>query len=297
MRNLCFALRRIQCGSNERPSRGPESRGGRLPPGLYGTRLRRRCTRRFRPARLRQTAVRRTRRRPAVLAVVVLMLRLWQSRRDARPRPRALIHIGKCGGASVRAALHEAGMADTLRVFHVRRPVYRSHLRYVVVARNPLSRAVSAFNWRYRLAISERRQPNRFSGEREVLLRYGSLGELGEALYDNDGNPRGASIRDARRIHHIREDIGYYLTRLLARCHPEQIEAVLMQETLDADIKRVFGICNRHRINDNSGMGTGELSARARANLMRFFSRDYEALARLYAWGKIDREVYLSAVP
>ena len=296
MRNSCFALRRMQCGSNERPSRGPDTRGWRLPPGPQGTRLRRRCTRRFRPAGLRQTAILRTGRRRPALTVVVSMIRLRQGLRDARPRHRALIHIGKCGGASVRAALHEAGMADTLRVFHVRRPVYRRNLNYIVVARNPLSRAVSAFNWRYRLTVSERRQPYRFSGEREVLVRYGSLGKLGEALYDDDGNPRGASIRDARRIHHIREDIGYYLTRLLARCRPEQIEAVLMQETLDADIERVFGICNQHRINDNSGMGTGKLSARARANLMRFFSRDYEALARLYAWGKIDREAYLAAV-
>lgn len=224
------------------------------------------------------------------------MIRLRHTRRDARPRPRALIHIGKCGGASVRAALHEAGLAETLRVFHVHRPVYRRNLRYIVVARNPLARAVSAFNWRYRLVVSERRQPNRFSGEREVLVRYGSLGKLGEALYDDDGNPRGARIREARRIHHIREDIGYYLTRLLARCRPEQIEAVLMQETLDADIERVFGIRNQHRIHENSGRVSEELSAQARANLMRFFRRDYEALARLYAWGKIDREAYLSAV-
>ncbi|MDE0363408.1 MAG: hypothetical protein OXI74_19700 [Rhodospirillaceae bacterium] len=196
----------------------------------------------------------------------------------------------------MRAALREAGMADTFRVFHVRRPLYRRNLDYVVLARNPLDRAVSAFNWRYRLVVTDGLQPRRFSGEREVLVRYGSLGHLGEALYDDEGRPSRRSIRDARRIHHIREDIGFYLTGLLQRCRPEQIEAVLMQETLDADIERVFGIRNRHRKNDNSGMGGEALSARARANLMRFFSRDYEALARLYAWGKIDREVYLGAV-
>ena len=187
-------------------------------------------------------------------------------------------------------------MADTLRVFHVRRPVYRRNLVYVVLARNPLARAVSAFNWRYRLVVTDGLQPRRFPGEREVLARYGSLGTLGEALYDDAGRPRRASIRDARRIHHIREDIGFYLTELLGRCRAEQIEAVLMQETLDADIERVFGIRNRHRKNESAGMGGEALSTRARANLMRFFSRDYEALARLYAWGKIDRETYVRAV-
>lgn len=222
------------------------------------------------------------------------LIRLLNGRRDARPR--ALIHIGKCGGASVRAALREAGMGEMLRVFHVRRPVYRRNLDYIVVARNPLARAISAFNWRYRLVVTDRLQPDRFPGEREVLVRYGSLGKLGETLYDGNGKPRPSTVREARKIHHIREDIGFYLTRLLKRCRPEQIEAVLMQETLDADIERVFGIRNRHRKHDNPAMGGDELSPRARANLMRYFRRDYEALARLYAWGKIDREVYLKAV-
>ena len=78
---------------------------------------------------------------------------------------------------------------------------------------------------------------------------------------------------------------------------PGQIEAVLMQESLDRDMKLVFGIKNERRVNDNSSMcDCTALSDRARGNLMRFLHRDYEALTRLWAWGKIDHEGYLRAI-
>ena len=180
---------------------------------------------------------------------------------------------------------------------HIEQPTYRRDLEYIIVARNPLQRVISAFNWRYKLVVVDRTQMDRFPDELDVLRRYGSIDALGEALYDDDGGPEIAALGDARRIHHIREDISFYLTHLLDHCDPSQIRAVLMQETLDADIKRVFGIRSEHRINENRAIrNDGSLSARACRNLMRFLHRDYEALARLYAWGKIEREIYHKAV-
>ncbi len=69
-----------------------------------------------------------------------------------------------------------------------------------------------------------------------------------------------------------------------------------MQETLGADIERVFDIRNMKRIHDNRDMRERPMSLAARRNLMRFLHRDYEALTRLYAWGKIDRDTYVRAV-
>ena len=51
---------------------------------------------------------------------------------------------------------------------------------------------------------------------------------LGEALYDDSGTPRPEVIKAMQKIGHIRMDISYYLTKLLDRCRPDQIEAVLM---------------------------------------------------------------------
>ncbi len=126
---------------------------------------------------------------------------------------RALIHIGKCGGASLKETLREAGIADELQFIHIQPPVFRKDLRYIIVARNPLERSVSAFNWRYKLVVIDEIQRHRFPGEHEVLTQWGSLEALSEALYDDDNKPRPMVIKDLRTIHHIREDISFVSVR------------------------------------------------------------------------------------
>ena len=71
-------------------------------------------------------------------------------------------------------------------------------------------------------------QRHRDPGEFEALTQYGSINVLGEALYDDSGTPRPEVIKAMQKIGHIRMDISYYLTKLLDRCRPDQIEAVLM---------------------------------------------------------------------
>ncbi len=191
-----------------------------------------------------------------------------------------LIHVGKSGGASVRAALQDSDIAGTLFPVHTIQPPIRDDLKYIILTRNPLVRAISAFNWRRRLVMTDRKQRDRFPGEFEVLQRYGNIDALGNALYDNEGIPNPAAHDDTRTIHHLREDISFYLTELLERCDPNQILAVLMQENLDSDILRVFGVQNRHFVHDNTSMRhVSTISDRARRNLMRCLHRDYEALA------------------
>ena len=134
----------------------------------------------------------------------------------------ALIRIGKCGGGSLNTALREAGIADELRIFHVQQPVFQKNMNYIILARNPLKRTISAFNWRYKLVVVTEEQRHRDLGEYEVLTQYGSINVLGEALYDDDGTPRTEAIKAMRTIGHIRMDISFYLTKLLDRCRPDQ---------------------------------------------------------------------------
>ncbi|MCY4227877.1 MAG: hypothetical protein OXF20_09355 [Gammaproteobacteria bacterium] len=127
-------------------------------------------------------------------------------------------------------------------------------MRYIILARNPLERVISAFNWRYKLVVVTGEQRYSDPGEFEALTQYGSINVLSEALYDNDGIEKPDAIRAIRTIGHIRMDISFYLTALLDRCRPDQIQAVLMQETLNQDIAKVFGIHNEYQIHENSGM-------------------------------------------
>ena len=209
------------------------------------------------------------------------------------PQPNTvLIHIGKCGGSTLRTALQQIANRFPVQIVHVEKPVYNPNHAYIIVARGPISRAISAFNWRYKLVVTDETQRDRFKGEREVLQRYGSLNTIAEALYDNDGNPNQATHNDIRKIHHLREDISFYLSELLPECQPGQITAVLMQENLNADIQRVLGVTAGEREKDNSKASANTLSHQAEENLRRFLAPDYEALALLHSRGLIEDTVF-----
>lgn len=208
-----------------------------------------------------------------------------------------LIHIGKCGGRTVRNGIRNAKRNLVNHEVHIKKPVYRKDFKYIVVARGPISRLASAFRWRFKLVVSDGVQRDRFEGEHEVLRKYKNLNDIAEALYDENGMPNSTVQQEIRKIHHIREDISFYLSDLLSRCHPDQIVAVLMQENLDEDIFRVFGYRNDLNLHRNPASEEDQrLSETGLKNLMRFFKKDYEVLTRLYCWGKIDREVFVKAL-
>lgn len=208
-----------------------------------------------------------------------------------------LIHVGKCGGRTVRDGIDNATRNLVDHEVHIRKPVCRKDLKYIIVARGPISRLRSAFRWRYKLVVTEAVQRERFDGEHDILVKYQDLNTIAEALYHPDGTPNLTAHKDIRKIHHIHEDIAFYLGDLLKTVSPEQITAVLMQENLDDDILRVFGYQNSIKSNYNPvGDEPDDLSSLATQNLMRFFANDYVALTQLYCWGKISKEVLLKAI-
>jgi hypothetical protein len=223
-----------------------------------------------------------------------------RARKDSSKLPAGstvLVHIGKCGGRTLKNGLKNAVRNSDIHVVHINKPIYRSDLKYIIVARGPLSRLHSAFRWRYKLVVTDGTQRDRFKGEYDVLVKYGSLNSLAEALYSEDGRENTAAQQEIRKIHHIREDISFYLDDLLSKCNPNQIVGVLMQENLDEDILRVFGYNNELREHMNSASAEDKaLSEIGSSNLMTFFRKDYEALVKLYCWGKIEREVLIRAI-
>ncbi len=207
-----------------------------------------------------------------------------------------LVHIGKCGGGTLKRGIQNAVRNSDVHAVHIERPPYREDLKYIIVARGPLPRLKSAFRWRYKLVVTDATQKGRFEGEYEVLVKYGTLNRLAEALYHANGTANTRAQQEIRIIHHIREDVSFYLKELLEHCRPDQITAVLMQENLDADILRVFGYENEMQAHKNPASQEDQLSEQGRRNLMRFFREDYEALLKLYCWGKIEKEVFIKAL-
>ncbi len=209
---------------------------------------------------------------------------------------KVLIHIGKSGGTSLRMALRETPLGSEIHKVHIKRPPIRPSLSYYIIARGPISRAMSAFNWRYKRVVSDGEQKDRIPGEYDLLTKYETLNTLALDLYDSAGAPNEATIEAFGQMHHIRESIAFYLDPLLDRVDPRQIIDVLMQENLDNDIERVLGVRIERqdkRYGDSVDPARKRLEPRAEANLRRFLARDFECLNRLYCWGKIERDVYL----
>ena len=199
----------------------------------------------------------------------------------------------------MRAAVSEVSDRLPVEIVHLKPPVYHPGVQYVIVARDPIQRAISAFNWRYRRVVIEEHpdQRHKIRGEYEILKKYGSITTIAEALFDQQGRPRRKVHTEMRRIRHVRWDIAYYLGAFLRKCPPQQIAAVLMQETLDADIERVFGVRPTSRLNDNSALRRQTvLSRRAWWNLRRYLHEDYAALLQLYDWGKIPQDLMLGMI-
>jgi hypothetical protein len=218
------------------------------------------------------------------------------------PGTTVLIHVGKCGGTTLKKAIRATEWNGAFAGVHVRRPPVRRDLKYYILVRNPVRRAISAFSWRYRLVVEEDGQRGRFPGEYEALKKFGTLNSLAESLYSAGGAADIAAHREIRKIHHLREDIDFYLGDLLRFVEPGQIVEVLTQETLNDDILRIFNYENRLREKHNAAKPedaapeTGALSGVAERNLRYFFRRDYDCLMRLYCMGKISKEAFAKLV-
>lgn len=153
------------------------------------------------------------------------------------------VHIGKCGGATLWEAIENSPIIKrrfrSWRRIHIRKPYYQKNSAYIIVLRNPIERALSAFNWRYKLVVESRVQEFRFPGEFEILEKYKTLNNFAENLFVN-GNLNLPTVKEWQSVHHLKEDIDFYLGGLLDQLRHEQIFAVLAQESLNKDMSRLL---------------------------------------------------------
>jgi hypothetical protein len=87
---------------------------------------------------------------------------------------------------------------------HIKKVKFKENKKYVILLRNPISRFISAFNWRYKLVLLDKTQENRFFNEKNTLEKYNNVNNLAENIekYEDD------IVEEYK--HHIYEDINYY---------------------------------------------------------------------------------------
>ena len=95
-----------------------------------------------------------------------------------------VVHIGKCGGGTVTLAIEQSTLLrerfESIEITHIKKVQYSDNESYLIVIRNPIDRAISAFNWRYHLVVETEKQRERFKGEWEILKKYSSLNSISE---------------------------------------------------------------------------------------------------------------------
>lgn len=214
------------------------------------------------------------------------------------PHRFCLIHIGKCGGTSLKHTLRNSKKYRGIHIVHIEKPAYHRKTRYIILVRDPISRCFSAFNWRYRKVCIEETEANRFPGEFEVLDKYKSLSKLAEGLYDSEGKLNSDVAAEFEKVHHLRERIGYYLSDFLRQCPPTSIIAVLMTESLSEDISSLLNVPETEVkiLKKNPSDITKELSPMARSHLVKYIESDYVSLFKLNGSGLIEDSVMKTIV-
>ena len=197
------------------------------------------------------------------------------------------IHIGKCGGSSLGNAINLSSIVQnkfsSVHKIHINKPPILKNVSYAIVVRHPINRAISAFNWRYKLVVTDKIQKNRFNGEYEILKKYGTLNSLCEQLY-LDGEFNSVVSDEFQTIHHLKENISFYLKPLLDKVSPSQLFAVFATETLNEDIANILSVKNKLYIHQNSKKTSADkeyLSEKAYRNLKTYLADDYLYLSKL----------------
>lgn len=197
-----------------------------------------------------------------------------------------LIHIGKCGGSSIRNELKKNNYKFILKhVKQANKINFNKHKNYVILIRNPIKRFISAYNWRYQLLINDKKQENRFDNEKETLIKTKNINNLIKILKED------IHFLDNNYIHHIKENIESYLGKLLQKCLSKNILAVICAETLEEDLKDHFNIDLKTHKRNNKNNKT-ELNSEEYNFLKNYLKNEYKCIDKLYELNCIDKNKY-----
>ncbi len=204
-----------------------------------------------------------------------------------RDTPFELIHVGKCGGGTVSRELRSRGY--NFGHIHMSRPVFSTQQRYVVLVRDPVSRFVSAFNWRlYLYETSKLADPGedairmlRQQSEYAFLRQFADIHDLAERLIDKTERESSHIATMMALIAHVQQGFGWYLDELLDHLRPHQLLGVIAMENFASDFERLFGFRPERQENRSPKDSNRQLTLSARTALARLFSMEYRTLARL----------------
>lgn len=202
--------------------------------------------------------------------------------------PFHFVHVGKCGGSSIASELRGAGFR--FEHFHLQRPVVHPENRYLILARDPVARFVSAFHWRKHLYLKDAPPSANSKGpvselrhraEREFLSQFETANALAEQLGTDGPTEVSPASSLLALIGHVPQGFDWYLGHLIDQIEPWQVAGVICTENLSGDFEHLFGFLPEKEINRLNSSTSTQISAKGRANLAGEFHREYAVLNKL----------------
>eukprot|EP00747_Dinoflagellata_sp_TGD_P124414 gnl/TRDRNA2_/TRDRNA2_173982_c0_seq4.p1 gnl/TRDRNA2_/TRDRNA2_173982_c0~~gnl/TRDRNA2_/TRDRNA2_173982_c0_seq4.p1 ORF type:complete len:320 (-),score=20.87 gnl/TRDRNA2_/TRDRNA2_173982_c0_seq4:76-1035(-) len=209
------------------------------------------------------------------------------------PDKLTYVHVGKCTGTSVEKWLWRNKIPHG--TFHIRTvndcDVSRPH-KWLIATRDPIKRAISAFNWRSPRNGKARHGGLGFSPFDAVLYRcFKTVNEFAEHLDDASECGRYArkALEHATFGEHLGLGFDWYFPNISLNCILKQDVQTTRTEFLETDLRRVAGWLNLtnpdmyipHHFSTYPMSKFTQLSPDGRAKLSKALAKEYEVLHEL----------------
>lgn len=181
------------------------------------------------------------------------------------------IHIGKCGGVTIRKMLQSQGIP--FYTSHVdpwnTSALLESHFESIIPIRNPIERFCSAFYWRKQKVKGK--QEKRFKGEMEFLEKH------------KDVNSLIANLDDLRTtyVHHIDESFNWYLDRYIKVVTPQMLKGLVFVNSIKEDLDNIFNK-DFPDLWFNKARKNYKLTKKEKQKLKNYLAQDYKILDCLF---------------
>lgn len=158
--------------------------------------------------------------------------------------PVQFVHVGKCAGSSITLALQSVA-PGAVREIHIRQVdncKAEKKKQWIVSVRDPLSRAISAFNWRSPHNGNSALFYDDDVQEQEFYSCFETVNDFAEALQDQStcGSIARRAMDKPIKSEHLGKGFRYYFENSL-ECVLAQDVYLIRSETFVDDIKDVCG--------------------------------------------------------
>lgn len=189
------------------------------------------------------------------------------------------IHIGKCGGSTVRTSI------SNYVEIHLNKVKFSEKHNYIIVLRNPIDRFKSAFYYR-KLRHKKSHTKKYLKNETKIFSKVKNVYDFTENLFNYN-------IDEVNGIAHIGENISYYLEPIIEHLNKDNVKHIFTSHFLDEDLKNVNPNYKPKKLKDNSeNKPTKKFSDLSLKNLNIFLEKDFEMIEKLNDKGLLTNQQY-----